>query len=144
MYTSGFTIFAKKLHHKCSTGLYIGLWKCWNFQREAKLEQIIAIVTTHSVFLLLIDKVLESSSKRIVTLEDKRSWLIWYFLMRQFQLWSCCFTFIISKNSNFFNVSKGGYHFKIIVFSKEKHLSGKSAFNFTKRWKIRWLYNFVS
>ena len=30
------------------------LWKYWNFQNEAKLEQIIAIVTTHSVFLLSI------------------------------------------------------------------------------------------
>ena len=37
-----------KLHHRCSTGLYIGLRKYWNFQIEAKLEQIIAIVTTHS------------------------------------------------------------------------------------------------
>ena len=32
----------------------MGLWKYWNFQSEAKFEQIIAIVTTHSVFLLLI------------------------------------------------------------------------------------------
>ena len=30
-------------------GLYIGLWKYWDFQSEAKVEQIIAIVTTHSV-----------------------------------------------------------------------------------------------
>ena len=43
-------LFSKyKLHHRCSTGLYIGLWKHWNFQREAKVEQIIAIVTTRSV-----------------------------------------------------------------------------------------------
>ena len=61
MYTSGFTIFAKKLHHKCSTGLYIGLWKYWNFQREAKLEQIIAIVTTHCVFLLKFKTVSEEA-----------------------------------------------------------------------------------
>ena len=32
-----------------STGLYIGLWKYWDFQSEVKVEQIIAIVTTHSV-----------------------------------------------------------------------------------------------
>ena len=38
-----------KLHHRCSTRLYIGLWKYWNFQSEAKVEQIIAIVTTRSV-----------------------------------------------------------------------------------------------
>ena len=38
-----------KLHHRCSTGLYIGLWKYWNFQSEAKKEQIIAIVTTRSL-----------------------------------------------------------------------------------------------
>ena len=45
------------LHHKCSTGLYIGHWKFWNFQIfKAKLEQIIAIVTTHSVFLILLSK----------------------------------------------------------------------------------------
>ena len=31
---------------RCSTGLYIGHLKYWNFQSEAKLEQIIAIVTT--------------------------------------------------------------------------------------------------
>ena len=43
-------LFAQyKLHHRCSTGLYIGLWKYWNFQREAKVEQIIAIVATRSV-----------------------------------------------------------------------------------------------
>ena len=39
----------------CSTGLYIGLRKYWNFQSEAKLEQIIAIVTAHSVFLFFIE-----------------------------------------------------------------------------------------
>ena len=38
-----------KLHHRCSTVLYMCLWKYWNFQSEAKLEQIIAIVTTRSV-----------------------------------------------------------------------------------------------
>ena len=53
-YTEGLTIFAKKLHQRCSTGLYIGLRIYWNFQREAKLEQIIPIVTTQSVFLLML------------------------------------------------------------------------------------------
>ena len=38
-----------KLHHRSSTWLYIGLWKYWDFQSEAKAEQIMAIVTTHSV-----------------------------------------------------------------------------------------------
>ena len=38
-----------KFHHRSSTGLYISLWKYWDFQSEAKVEQIIAIVTTHSV-----------------------------------------------------------------------------------------------
>ena len=33
------------------TGLCIGLRKYRNFQSEARFEQIIAIVTTHSVFL---------------------------------------------------------------------------------------------
>ena len=33
--------------------IYRPLWKYWNFQSEAKLEQIIAILTTHSVFLLI-------------------------------------------------------------------------------------------
>ena len=32
------------------TGLYIGLWKYWNLQSEAKVELIIANVTTCSVF----------------------------------------------------------------------------------------------
>ena len=31
----------------------LGIRKYWNFQSEAKLEQIVAIVTTHSVFLLI-------------------------------------------------------------------------------------------
>ena len=44
-------LFLQKLHHRCSTGFYIGLRKFWNFQSEAKLEQITAIVTTLSVFL---------------------------------------------------------------------------------------------
>ena len=39
----------KKLHHRCSTGLYAGLQKYWNFQSEAKVGQVIAIVTTRSV-----------------------------------------------------------------------------------------------
>ena len=38
-----------KLHHISSTGLYIGLWKHWNFQSEAKEEQIIAIIKTRSI-----------------------------------------------------------------------------------------------
>ena len=38
-----------KFHHRSSTGLYISLWKYWDFQSEAKVEQIIAIVTTHSI-----------------------------------------------------------------------------------------------
>ena len=29
---------------------YVGLQKCENFQRKAKVEQIIAIITTRSVF----------------------------------------------------------------------------------------------
>ena len=33
------------------------LRKYWNFQIEAKLEQIIAIVITHSVFLLIIEPI---------------------------------------------------------------------------------------
>ena len=47
------TIFANILHHRCSTGLYTGLRKYWNFQSETKFEQIIAIVTTQSVFLFV-------------------------------------------------------------------------------------------
>ena len=35
--------------YKIFTRLYIGLWKYWDFQSEAKVEQIIAIVTMHSV-----------------------------------------------------------------------------------------------
>ena len=47
---SGFIFPQYKLHHRSSTGLHIGLWKYWDFQSEAKVEQIIAIVTTtHSV-----------------------------------------------------------------------------------------------
>ena len=48
---NGSLFLQQKLHHRCSTGLYVGLRKFWNFQSEAKLEQIIAIVTTHSIFL---------------------------------------------------------------------------------------------
>ena len=44
-----FIFLQYKLHHRSSTGLYIGLWKYWDFKSEAKIEQIIAIVTTHSV-----------------------------------------------------------------------------------------------
>ena len=46
---NGFIFSQYKLHHRSSTGLYIGLWKYWDFQSEAKAEQIIAIVTAHSV-----------------------------------------------------------------------------------------------
>ena len=38
-----------KLRHRSLTGLYIGLQKYWDFQSETKVEQIIVIVTTHSV-----------------------------------------------------------------------------------------------
>ena len=48
-YTYRLYIFVIWLHHRSSAGLYIGLWKYWNFQSEAKVEQIIMIVTTHSV-----------------------------------------------------------------------------------------------
>ena len=48
-YINGFIFSQYKLHHRCSTGLYIGFWKYWDFQSETKLEQIIEIVTTHSV-----------------------------------------------------------------------------------------------
>ena len=37
--------------NRYSTGLYTGLGKYWNFQSEAKVEQIMAIVTTRSFFL---------------------------------------------------------------------------------------------
>ena len=46
---NGFIFLQYKFHHRSSTGLYIGLWKYWDFQSEAKVEQMIAIVTTHSV-----------------------------------------------------------------------------------------------
>ena len=36
--------------HTCSIGLYIGHQNYWDFQSEVKVEQIIAIVTTRSVF----------------------------------------------------------------------------------------------
>ena len=36
------------------TGLYKSLRKLWNFQIEGKVEQIIAIVITHSVFLFFL------------------------------------------------------------------------------------------
>ena len=35
--------------HRCSTGLYTGLLKYWNFQGEAKVKQIIVILTTRTV-----------------------------------------------------------------------------------------------
>ena len=46
---NGFIFSQYKLYYRSSTGLYISLWKYWDFQSEAKVEQIIAIVTTHSV-----------------------------------------------------------------------------------------------
>ena len=45
----GFIFSQYKLHHRSLTGLYIGLGKYWDFQSVAKVEQIIAIVKTHSV-----------------------------------------------------------------------------------------------
>ena len=44
-----YTIFTIKAPYRCSTGLYTGHPKYWNFQSEAEVEQIIAIVTTHSI-----------------------------------------------------------------------------------------------
>ena len=41
--------FHNKISISCLTKLYIGLQKYWNFQSEAKVEQIITIVTTRSV-----------------------------------------------------------------------------------------------
>ena len=46
---NGFIVSQYKLRHRASTGLYTGLWKYWDFQSEAKVKQIIAIVTTHSL-----------------------------------------------------------------------------------------------
>ena len=43
-YINSFIFSQYKLHHRCSTGLYIGLWKCWDFQSETQVEQIIEIV----------------------------------------------------------------------------------------------------
>ena len=40
---------AQKPDHRCSTGLYAGFRKYWNLQSEAKVEQVIAIVTTRSI-----------------------------------------------------------------------------------------------
>ena len=34
--------------------LYVGLWRYWDFQSEVKVEQIIAIVMTHSVSCLVL------------------------------------------------------------------------------------------
>ena len=48
--------------------IYIDLQKYWNFQSEAQLEQIIAIVITHSVFLFVIQ------IKQIVSIWEK-NWL---------------------------------------------------------------------
>ena len=46
---NGFIFSQYNLHHRSSTGLYIGLGKYRYFQSGAKVKQIIAIVTTHSV-----------------------------------------------------------------------------------------------
>ena len=46
---NGFQLFSQKLHHRCSTGFKIRLWNDWNFQDEAKVGQIIAIVTTRNI-----------------------------------------------------------------------------------------------
>ena len=46
---NGFIFSQYKLHHRSLTGLFMGLWKYWGFQSDAKVEQIIAIVSTHSV-----------------------------------------------------------------------------------------------
>ena len=46
---NGFIFLQYELHHRSSTRLCLGLWKYWDFKSEAKVEQIIAIVTTHSV-----------------------------------------------------------------------------------------------
>ena len=54
--------------NRCSTGLYTGLGKYWNFQSEAKVEQIIEIITTRSVFCF----VLFSSCKCMIL--EKRDW----------------------------------------------------------------------
>ena len=62
-----------KLHHRCSTELYIGLWKYWNFQSEAKVEQIIAIVTTRSVSC----KFWLHSSKQAITSCKLYIWIFW-------------------------------------------------------------------
>ena len=45
----GLLFSQKKLYHKCSVGLDIGLRKYWIYQGEAKVEQVIAIVTKGSV-----------------------------------------------------------------------------------------------
>ena len=42
----GLLLSQQRFHHRCSTGLYIGHRKYWNFQSEANIQQIIAIVAT--------------------------------------------------------------------------------------------------
>ena len=107
-YTYGLTIFAKKFHHRCSTGLYIGLRKYWNFQREAKLEQIIAIVTTHGVFLLMTVFKFETlistiDSKKIVQFNNqyftlnKLCWQCPRYLNIIFRKTDWCFTKLIHR-----------------------------------------------
>ena len=49
-YTQCLAVSTIKAPYRCSTGLYRGHLKYSNFQSEAKVEQIIAIVTTRSVF----------------------------------------------------------------------------------------------
>ena len=36
---NAFIFLQYKFHHRSSTGLYISLWKYWDFQSEAKVEQ---------------------------------------------------------------------------------------------------------
>ena len=46
---NGFLFLQYKLHQRSSTGLHIGFRKYRNFQNEAKVEQIITIVTMCTV-----------------------------------------------------------------------------------------------
>ena len=46
---NGLLFLQYKLHHRYLIGLYMGLWIYWNFQSEAKLEQIIAVFTMRCV-----------------------------------------------------------------------------------------------
>ena len=46
---NGLLFLQYKSHQRYLIGLYMGLWIYWNFQSEAKLEQIIAVFTTRRV-----------------------------------------------------------------------------------------------